>query len=150
MFLSSIKNTWIKKDKDSYFTSLYSIIVVLLLFISHLILIPLTYTSQWHCPMTHEHASMPMSMSMANDVKASHLQISKKTNHHSHHDQKYHGNFICPLCSVLAISNPLLNFLLIFPKLTVSHLFLKRKVYQAQPPPILPIETQLPRAPPRI
>lgn len=147
MILSSTTNIWVKKNKDSYSVSLYSVIIVLFLFISHLILLPFTFTSLWHCPMMqNQHASM--SMTMCDTATFSHSKISKKTDQHSQHNQQHHGIFVCPLCNGLAVPSPLLNLLLIFPQLTIIHLFLKRKVYQAQPPPILPLNTQLPRAPP--
>ncbi len=149
MFLSFTKNLRIKKNKDSYTLSLYSIFIVLFLFINHLILIPFTFTSLWHCPMMQIHsASNSIPMSMCDETASTLIQTNQKLNYTSQNNQKHHRIFICPFCNGLAIFNPLLNSIFVFPELTINHFFLKHKVYQAQPPPILPVEIQLPRAPP--
>lgn len=155
MFLSLTPIQWIKSDKDPYHVSLSSTLIVLFLFVGHLILIPFTFTPLWHCPMmdnTEPSSSMIMNMSMDTTMNMPCMTPHHDTKNKSspHKKQIHHGIFICPLCNGLALPNPLLGYSITFPEPTIIVTSFKHKIYQAHAPPILPIETTLPRPPPLV
>lgn len=132
------------KSHSSWF--LYAIYLVLTLFISQLLIAPLTFSNWWHCPMmSNAQASAPMDMEECMHMQ--HVPISKEIKQ-DHHKKSQHGMVLCPLCTSFAMPTPLLSGEPELPAISVMIIAHQVKAYFSHAPPTKLVHENPARAPP--
>ncbi|CAI3937653.1 unnamed protein product [Commensalibacter communis] len=140
---------WIQnRNKTQHSGFLYTIYVVLALFILQLLISPLTFSSWWHCPMMMDETPASVaSMDMEDCMHIEHMQPSDQTKQ-DHHQKSQHGMVLCPLCTSFAIPTPLLSDNPRLPALSIVLIDFEIKSYFSQAPPTVSTKNNPPRAPP--
>lgn len=132
------------KSHSSWF--LYAIYFVLTLFISQLLIAPLTFSNWWHCPMM-SNAQVSTPMDMEDCMQMQHAPISKEKKQDDH-KKSQHGMVLCPLCTSFALPSPLLSGGPELPAITMVIIAHQIKAYFSHAPPTKLVQENPARAPP--
>lgn len=136
------------RNKNHSMWFLYATYLVLTLFITQLLLAPLTFSNAWHCPMMGN-TQASTAMNMEDCMHMQHTSISKNAKQdHQQNQKSQHGMVLCPLCTSFALPSPLLSAEPELPAISVIIITHQVKAYFSHAPPTKLVQENPARAPP--